>query len=112
MNSILFLTGEHMSEEVSGARFATLESEVRHITADVADIKASTKTTEDAIRSIDISVAVMAESIKHNQQLGVRVEKLEGCVNKINIKMAAYASAVTAIVFVVVNIEKIKAFFG
>lgn len=101
-----------MQEEVSGARFATLENEVKHITLDVAEIKESTKTTQDAIRSIDLSFAVMAEHVKLSQQMGPRIEKLESKVSMINIKMAAYAGGIAAISFIVVQWSKIQAFFG
>lgn len=112
MNSIYLITDSGMSEQVSGERFATLENEVKHITADVADIKENTKTTNDAIRSIDISVAVMAESIKQNQQMMPRIEKLESKVSMMDKKMALYAGAVGAISFIVLRFDKIQAFFG
>jgi hypothetical protein len=112
MNYILFFTGDGVDEEVSGARFATLENEVRHITGDIAEIKESTKTTYDAIRSIDVSVAVMAESIKQNQQLTPRVDKLELRASATDKKMAAYAGAIAAISFVIFRFDKIQAFFN
>lgn len=112
MNSIRLVTGENMQEEVSGARFATLENEVKHITSDVAEIKESTKTTQDSIRSIDLSFAVMAEHVKQNQQMGPRIEKLESKVSMIDKKIAAYAGGVGAIIFIVMQWPKIQAFFG
>lgn len=112
MNSIKLVTGENMSEEVSGERFATLENEVKHITSDVADIKESTKTTYDAISSIDKSVAVMAESIKQNQQMGPRIGKLEDSVSGLDKKIAVYAGGIAVISFVIFRFDKIQAFFG
>lgn len=112
MNSICLVIGGKMQEEVSGARFATLENEVKHITLDVAEIKDSTKTTQDAIRSIDLSFAVMAEHVKLSQQMGPRIEKLESEVSMINIKMATYAGGIAAISFIVVQWSKTQAFFG
>ena len=53
-----------MTEEVSGVRFATLENEVRHITADVAEIKESARNSlVSAIQSIDKSIGIMAEHV-------------------------------------------------
>ena len=101
-----------MTEQVSGERFATLENEVKHITADVTDIKESTKTTEKAIASIDTSIALMAKSIEQNRHMGPRIEKLEKNVDKINIKMAVYAGGIAAISFVIFRFDKIKAFLG
>ncbi len=112
MNSISLSTENGMKEEVSGVRFATLENEVKHITADVTDIKESTKTTERAIVSIDLSIALMAKSIEQNRQLGPRIEKLETKVSVIDKKMAAYAAAIATIVFVVTKFDKVVAFFG
>ena len=111
MNSIL-LIGESMREEVSGERFITLENEVKHITNDIAEIKESTKTTNDAIRSIDISVAVMAESVKQNQQLMPRIVKLEEKSAKVEMKLATYAGGIAAISFVIFKFDKIQAFFS
>lgn len=101
-----------MTEEVSGARFATLENEVKHITADVTDIKDSTKITELAIQSIDLSVALMAKSIEQNGKLEPRIEKLELRQNNVDIKMGAYVGALAALSFIVVKFEKVVAFFG
>ena len=112
MNSIRLSTGSNMTEEVSVARFSILENEVKHITADVTDIKESTKTTEKAIVSIDLSIALMAKSIEQNRQLGPRIETLETKVSVIDKKMAAYATAIATIVFVVTKFDKVKDFFG
>ena len=112
MNSISLSTGNGMQEEVSGVRFATLENEVKHITADVTDIKESTKTTKLAIQSIDKSIGIMAEHVKQNKLMGPRIEVLEKKVSKIEMKMVAYASAIATIVFVVTKFDKVVAFFG
>lgn len=112
MNSITLSIGMNMKEEVSGARFATLENEVRHITADVTDIKGSTKTTELAIQSIDKSIAIMTEHVQQNKMLGPRISTLERKVASVEIKMAAYAAAIATIVFIVTKFDKVVAFFG
>lgn len=112
MDSTLLIAGNDMSEEVSGARFATLENEVKHITDDVAEIKESTKTTEAAIQSIDKSIAIMAENVQQNKKLGPRIHDLEAKVSKIELKMAAYAGGVAALVFVLTKWEKVAGFFS
>tara|TARA_R110000851_G_scaffold134856_1_gene270210 strand:- start:81 stop:434 length:354 start_codon:yes stop_codon:yes gene_type:complete len=112
MNSIRLTASDGMQEEVSGARFATLENEVKHITADVTDIKESTKTTELAIQSIDKSIAIMTEHVQQNKLMGPRIETLEKKVAKVETKMAAYAAAIATIVFVVTKFDKVVAFFG
>lgn len=101
-----------MAEEVSGARFATLENEVKHITDDVADIKESTKTTELAIQSIDKSIAIMTEHVQQNKQLGPRIGKIEEKISKMEIKLAAYTGGAAALVFVLTKWEKVVGFFG
>ena len=101
-----------MSEEVSGERFATLENEVKHITLDIADIKGTAQITSVAIQSIDKSIVLMTEHVKQNQQLGPRIELLEKKVSKVEIKMAVYAGAIAAIVFVITKIDKIIAVFS
>lgn len=112
MNSINLLSGNGMSEEVSGARFATLENEVKHITSDVAEIKESANSTNIAIQSIDKSIAIMTEHVQQNKQMGPRIEALEKKVYGIELKIAAYVGVVAAIVFVVTKLDKVKAFFG
>ena len=101
-----------MAEEVSGVRFATLENEVRHITSDVAEIKDSAKLTSVAIQSIDKSITIMAEHVQQNKKMGPRIETLEKKVAVIEIKMAAYATAIATIVFIVTKFDKVVAFFG
>lgn len=101
-----------MSEEVSGARFATLENEVKHITDDVADIKESTKTTELAIQSIDKSIAVMTEHVQQNKLMVPRIEKLETKVGKMELKIAAYTGGAAALVFLLTKWDKLAGFFG
>ena len=112
MNSIRLTASDGMQEEVSGARFATLENEVKHITSDVNDIKQSTKTTELAIQSIDKSIAIMTEHVQQNRLMKPRIETLEKKVARAEIKMAAYAAAIAAILFVVTKLDKTIAFFG
>ncbi len=112
MNSISLTTGSGMQEEVSGARFATLENEVKHVASDVTDIKGSIKTTEKAMASIDTSIALLAKSVEQNKTLGPRIHNLETKVSKIELKIAAYAGGVAAIVFVFNKFDKIAAFFG
>ncbi len=99
-------------EEVSSARFATLENEVKHITDDVADIKESTKTTEAAIQSIDKSIAIMTEHVQQNKQLGPRINNLENKLSKVELKMAAYAGGIAVLVFVLTKWDKLAGFFG
>ncbi len=99
-------------EEVSSARFATLENEVKHITDDVADIKESTKTTEAAIQSIDKSIAIMTEHVQQNKQLGPRINNLENKLSKVELKMAAYAGGIAALVFVLTKWDKLAGFFS
>jgi septation ring formation regulator EzrA len=112
MNSIRLAVGSGMAEEVSGARFATLENEVKHITSDVTDIKQSTKTTELAIQSIDKSIAIMTEHVQQNKLMGPRIETLEKKVAKVEIKMAAYAGGIAALSFIIFKFDKVIAFFG
>jgi len=112
MNSIRLATGFNMTEEVSSARFATLESEVRHITSDVAEIKDSAKLTSVAIQSIDKSIGIMAEHVQQNKLMGPRIEVLEKKVAKVEVKMAAYAGGIAALSFIVVKFDKVVAFFG
>ena len=101
-----------MQEEVSGARFATLENEVKHITSDVTDIKQSTKTTELAIQSIDKSIAIMTEHVQQNKLMGPRIATLEKKVAKVEVKMAAYAGGIAALSFIIFKFDKVVAFFG
>ena len=119
MNSISLSMGNGMQEEVSGARFATLENEVKHITSDVSEIKGSVKTTEKAIISnekamisIGASLDLLAKSVEQNKTLGPRIHNLETKVSKIELKIAAYAGGVAAIVFVFNKFDKIAAFFA
>ena len=112
MNSIILAGHDMAEEEVSGARFATLENEVKHITADVAEIKDSAKLTSVAIQSIDKSIILMTEHVQQNKLMGPRIEKLERRASKVDIKMAAYATAIATIVFVVTKFDKVVGFFG
>ena len=112
MNSMILAVGNGMQEEVSGARFATLENEVKHITSDVTDIKQSTKTTELAIQSIDKSIAIMTEHVQQNKLMGPRIATLEKKVAKVETKMAAYAGGIAALSFIIFKFDKVVAFFG
>ena len=115
MNSLLIFSGFGMSghhEEVSGVRFAVLENEVEHMTSDILDIKKSTQSTEKAIQSIDRSIAIMTEHVEQNKQLTPRVDALEGRVSRIDLRIAAYAGAATALVFIITKLDKVSAFFG
>ena len=112
MGTLQINKGKGMAEEVSGARFATLENEVKHITDDVADIKESTKTTEAAIQSIDKSIALMTEHVSQNKKLGPRIEKLESKVSKMELKLAAYTGGAAALVFVLTKWDKVVGLFG
>lgn len=101
-----------MTEEVSSARFATLENEVKHITSDVAEIKDSANSTSIAIQSIDKSIAIMAEHVQLNKQMGPRIEALEKKVYGVELRVAAYTGGIAAIVFLLTKFDKVKAFFG
>ena len=100
-----------MHENISDTRLATLENEVKHITNDVADIKKNSKSTNEAIQSIDVSIAVMAENVKQNQQLVPRIEHLESKLSTVEIKIAAYAGSIAAISIIIFKLDKIKSFF-
>lgn len=112
MDLVKFMIGGCMQEEVSGVRFAALEVEVKHIMGDVSDIKDVTKTMEKAITSIDLSIALMAESIKQNGRLCPRVEAIENKLSKVELKMAAYSGGLAIVGYVLFKMDKIVAFFA
>jgi len=112
MGKLQIMKGKKMAEEVSGARFATLENEVKHIANDVEGIKESSKTTEAAIQSIDKSIAIMTEHVSQNKQLGPRIQNLESKVSKMELKIAAYTGSAAAIVFVLTKWDKVVGLFG
>ena len=111
MQSIIIL-GSGVADTIESERFATLESEVRHITQDVTEIKSSTKTTALAIQSIDKSIAIMTEHVQQNKMLGPRIHLLENKMAKIELKMAAYAGGIAAISFIAFKFDKVLAFFS
>lgn len=111
MQSIIIL-GNGVADTIESERFATLESEVRHITQDVTEIKSSTKTTALAIQSIDKSIAIMTEHVQQNKMLGPRIHLLENKMAKVELKMAVYAGGIAAISFIAFKFDKVLAFFS
>ena len=115
MNSIILVARDGMSdqsEEVSGVRFALLENDVRHMAGDVADIKKTSKDTSEAIQLIGKSFAVLTEHVEQNKKMAPRIEKLERRVDRVDLKMAAYAGAAAAMIFIITKYDKVSAFFG
>lgn len=98
-------------EEVSVSRFATLENEVKHQGDDIAEIKKSTKNTEDAVNSIQVSLATLTIIAEQNSKLEPRLERLEKKVDSNKTKIAAASGAATAIGLFIGYIAKIKDLF-
>ncbi|WAX23065.1 hypothetical protein pA_gene0024 [Vibrio phage 13VT501A] len=113
MNDCVILDRSGMAkEEVSASRFATLENEVKHQGDDIAEIKKSTKNTEDAVNSIQVSLATLTMIAEQNNKLEPRLERLEKKVDSNGSKIAAASGAATAIGLFIGYLAKLKGLFG
>lgn len=114
MSNCICLIGNDMSdrEEVSASRFAKLESEVKHQGDDIAEIKQNTRNTDQAVQSINLSLAKLTHIAEQNSKLEPRLEKLEKKVDRNGMKIAAATGGATAIGLLIGYLAKLKGFFG
>ncbi len=89
MHNCVILEGSNVTEEIKGARFASLENEVKHVVSDISEIKENQKETTKAITVMSESLIKLAMIANQSEKSEPRLKALEDKVQGIILKITA-----------------------
>lgn len=81
-------------------RLKCLELELKHVEADVMDIKSQTKDLNHTVKLIELSLAKLTILAETSGNTMPKIEKLEAQINRNSLKLAVYSGGLAVIVFV------------